>query len=190
MGLPGGGLNAEAWAGPWGLTLDVSSYYVGLNVLKSGSQVPVDLADTTGQVGLFYQVPLDPTFQLAFGGAALYRQIYNVSGSLLSQFYASADKTYLGAGPALLFGWRAAPALALEGSVNAFPEMQTYNLPATSGQSGAKSVTRFGLIPKLTAQYTVYNNLFVTGGLTGLLDTGGGGDQSQVGVTLGFGGTF
>jgi hypothetical protein len=185
MGLPGGGAGAEYWAGPWGGTLDVSSYYLGFDITNQGKKVAVDLVDTTVHLGLLYQIPIAPEAQLAFGGAGMFRQTYNLTGNLVSQLYATADKTYIGAGPAVMLGWRAAPALALAATVDAYPLVQTYNLP-----SGAKSVTRFALYPRLTAEYTVLPNLMVTGGLTGMVNNGGGGDQSQVGVTLGFGGTF
>ncbi|MDB5098165.1 MAG: putative S-layer protein [Cyanobacteria bacterium RYN_339] len=190
MGLPGGGAGFEFWSGAWGGTLDVSSYYLGIDIANQGKKVAVDLVDTTAHLGLLYQIPLSPEAQLGFGAAGQFRQTYNITGNLVSQLYATADKTYIGAGPAVMLGYRVTPALALSTTLDAYPVVQTYNLPATNGQSGAKSVTRFALYPRLTAEYGLGNGLMVTGGLTGMFNSGGGGTQSQVGATLGFGGQF
>lgn len=179
-GLPGGGAAVEVWTGTWGGTLGVSSYFVGLTVPKEGD---TNLLDTMVHVEGLYEIVSSPDLQFGLGLAGAYRQTYNLTG--VGSLYLTADKTYLGAGPALVVGTRFSPTLALAGGLDAYPSFQSYNLPGAS-----RSITRWEVYPHARLEYNFAGSLLGTLGVSATINGGGGGMQTIIGLSAGIGTGF
>jgi hypothetical protein len=189
-GLPGGGLFAEYWNGSWGGALDLSSYLIGFTVpntaKNAGGTVDINMLETVAQIEGLYQLPLTPNAQLGFGLVGAYRYARDLS--TIGSTYLTADKTYFGAGPAVVFGYRLSPAFALSGGLDAYPVLQTYAL--NNAASGSKSITRWVAYPRVRLEYGFAGNWLATVGMSALLSGGGGGMQTLIGGSLGIGTGF
>lgn len=185
VGLPGAGARFEYWNGGWGVTMGLSSYYIGLDIPATATTraTPANLLDTTIRVDGMYQLLGSPDFQLAAGLAAIYRKVYNTTAS--GALYTSADKTYLGGGLAGEFGWRIVGPLALVGQLDVYPMDQSYILT-----TGNVDVTRVGIDPQLRLEYTFGDTWLATLGTSSLINVGGGGFQALIGFNLGLGKEF
>lgn len=182
---PGGGLALAYWTPSWGLSLEGRALYTGILVASGGKEVPVDLVEGQGLVGGHWVAYSGPDSSLTLGLLAGGRYVYNLSGQLVSQSYMTADKTYLGAGPALGYGLRLGEGLALQGRLGVVPMLQTYNLPGLS-----PSILRVGLHPDLGLAWRMEGGLLLEAKLSGLVAIGGGGVHTQLGLTTGLGWAF
>ncbi len=180
-GLPGGGVNAEYWGAHAGGRLDVHSYYIGFDVPHNGKQEPIDVLDTVAMAQGWYKAGSGANWELAFGGAGVYRKAYNLTGKLIGQYYLTTDKDYFGAGPGLMFGHRFSPDLDMIGTALVFPLVQSYQLPR-----GAKSLTRWGADLDVRAVYKLGGGLSLDGGIHAFLSGAfSGGSQTMIGVHAG-----
>lgn len=182
-GLVGGTLGGEGWSGPWGFRGSASAYYLPLTLQAGGKSYNEDMADLFGRGAVLYMVGDSPDFQLAAGGGLLLRQTFNVTGQIVNLTYLSADKTYVGAGPATEFGVRLSPELTFTGGGTLYPYvMQHYFL---NGQE--LSLGRWGLDLDGALRYDL-GQFFLTGGAQAFVSGGfSGGLQSQLGLNAGAG---
>jgi hypothetical protein len=121
------------------------------------------------------------------GAGALLRSTYNVTASIVNLTYGSADKLYLGAGPALAYGLRLGNDFDLTASLVGYPGiMQSYTLPA-----GARTLTRWGADANLRGDYGLGGPLFLWGaGHLFVSGSYGNGIQSMLGLGAGAGVRF
>lgn len=180
-GLPGGGVNAEYWGANAGGRLDVRSFYIGFDVPHNGKQEPIDVLDTLAMAQGWYKAGSGADWELAFGGAGVYRKAYNLTGKLIGQYYLTADKDYFGAGPGVMYAHRFSPELDMLGTVLAFPLVQSYQLPR-----GAKSLTRWGADLDARALYKLGGGISLDAGIHAFLSGAfSGGSQTMLGVHAG-----
>lgn len=176
-----GHAEAEYWRDNWGAGLQVRSAYIGFDIPHQGQPTPVDMLDTFVSGTGWWRVGQGPDWEFALGGGAWLRSSYNLSGQLVSQYYLSADKTYFGAGPGALFGYRPAPDLDLTGSALLVPMVQTYNLPRS-----APTLVRVGIDVQGRALYRLAPDWWLEGGLNAFLNPAlSGGSQTMLGLTAG-----
>lgn len=180
-GLPGGGVDGEFWGQGAGGRLTARSYYVGFDVPHNGKQEPIDVLDTFVMGQGWFKAGSGPTWEIAFGGAGVYRKAYNLTGKLISQYYLTADKDYFGAGPGVMYGLRLSPELDLVGTALAFPLVQSYVIPR-----GAKSLTRWGADVDVRALYALGGGWSLDGGIHAFLSGAfTGGSQTMLGAHAG-----
>jgi hypothetical protein len=181
--LGGGGVAGEFWDGPWGAALSVQSTYIGFDIPDQGQAIPVDMLDT-GVCGVgYWRVAQGADWEAALGGGLTFRQAFNVTGQLVSQYYLSADKTSFGAGPAATVGYRVAPGLELVGTALLAPMMQSYNLPRPNGP---QTLTRIGTDLTGRAVYQLGDGWTLDGGARLFFSSAlGGGGLTTVGLTAG-----
>lgn len=180
-GLPGGGVHAELWGDKLGGRLDVHSFYIGFDVPHNGKQQPIDMLDTLAMAQGWYKAGSGPAWELAFGATGVYRKAYNLTGSLIGQYYLTADKDYFGAGPGVMYGHRFSPDLELLGTALAFPLVQSYQLPR-----GAKSLTRWGTDLDVRVAYGLGGGVSLDAGIHAFLSGAfTGGSQTMLGAHAG-----
>jgi hypothetical protein len=176
-----GGFTGEYWRDHWGTSLQVRSAYIGLDLPHQGQPTPVDMLDTFVSGSGWWRVGQGPDWELALGGGAFLRSSYNMSGQLVSQYYLSADKTYFGAGPGAMLGYRLAPDLDFIGTGLVLPMMQTYNLPRSS-----PALVRVGFDLQGRALYRLAEGWWLDGVLHVFLNPAlSGGSQTMLGGTVG-----
>lgn len=177
LGYAGG----EVWRDNWGANLQVRSAYIGFDIPHQGQPTPIDMLDTVISGNGWWRMGQGPDWEFALGGGAWLRSSYNMSGQLVSQYYLSADKTYFGAGPGAMLGYRLASDLDLTGSLLLIPMMQTYNLPRS-----APTLVRVGIDLQGRALYRLAPGWWLEGGLTAFLNPAlSGGSQTMLGATAG-----
>jgi len=165
MMLPAGGLQGTWWEPDWGALLRVRSFYVGVNAPHAGQQVPVDLLDTFVSAAWLWRVMEGPGGALAVGAGGQWRAVYNLSAQLVSQYYLTADKTFLGAGPALFCRWNLAPGWQARLECLTYPlYLQTYNLPA-----GPQTIQRWGIDGRLGLAFELGYGWLLHGGTQGFM---------------------
>ncbi|MEB3197238.1 MAG: S-layer homology domain-containing protein [Candidatus Sericytochromatia bacterium] len=179
--LGGGGASGEYWQGPWGGSAQLRTAYLGFDIPHQGRATPVDMLDTTLSGAAWYRLNQEADWELAVGGGALWRSQFNLTGQLVSQYYLSADKTYMGLGPGAAFAYRASADLDVFGRALLLPLFQSYNLPR-----GPQSLTRLGLDLDGRARYRLVDQWALEGGLGMWLSPAlSGGSQTMLGATLG-----
>ncbi|MFP5501413.1 MAG: S-layer homology domain-containing protein, partial [Candidatus Sericytochromatia bacterium] len=102
--LGGGALGGEYWMDKLGFGLTASSYYVPVDITVNGAVQPNDIIDTIGQAHGAYKLLGGADWEAALGGGALFRYTYNMTAQ--GATYLTTDKTYLGLGPVLVYGYR------------------------------------------------------------------------------------